>query len=135
MEKLIIMKPFSILFPALLITAISCKESKLVVIPNNVCFEVSYVTGICGQAVLKIENPAFFKFGETWNGNTNVFYTVFDCSVDEMKLKQTRFFVTISQNNPNPNINCFMCLAALDYQGSKKHFVTIVAECNVTSGD
>jgi hypothetical protein len=80
--------------------------------------------------VLKIENPAFFKFGETWKDHANVFYTVFDCPVNEMKLKQARFFVTISQNNPNATISCVRCTAAIDYQGSKKYFVNIVADCN-----
>ncbi len=126
---------FAITFTALLITSIGCKETispnaapnSEKFAPNSECFEVSYVTGICGQAVLKIENTAFFKYGETWNGHTNVFYTVFDCLVDEVKLKQARFFVTISNN---PNIDCPRCLAALDYQGSKKHSVNIVTDCN-----
>jgi hypothetical protein len=130
------MKLLPIFFTVLIFGASGCNETKSVTpIASNECFEVSYVTGICGQAVLKIEKPAFFKFGETWNGHANVFYTVFDCSVDEMKLKQAHFFVIISKENPNPNINCVMCLAALDYQGSKKYFVTIVAECESNLGD
>jgi hypothetical protein len=124
----------------LLVTAIGCNETNSVPAKNesfsekedsnsndNECFEVSYVTGICGQAVLKIKDPAFFKFGENWNGNTNVFYTIFDCSVDEAKLRNANFFVTISENNHT--INCARCFAALDYQGSKKHAVAIVSEC------
>jgi hypothetical protein len=128
------MKAYSFLFIALLFTVFSCSETKSVV-PTNQCFEVSYVKGICGQSVLRIENPAFFKFGETWNGYENVFYTVFDCSVDEGKLKQANFFVQIRQDPANPNIQCVMCTAALDYQGSKKYFVDVVGECNSDSGD
>ena len=122
-----------IAYTGLLFVAISCHDTKFKApAPNNECFEVSYVTGICGQAMLKIENPAFFRFGETWDGHSNVFYTVFDCSVEEIKLKQARFFVTISQNNSDSYSNCVRCMAALDYQGSKKYFVSIVTECNVS---
>ncbi len=131
------MKAYYFLFIALLFNAFSCSETKSVV-PTNQCFEVSLVTDICGQAVLRIENPAFFKFGETWNGYENVFYTRFDCSVDEVKykkLKQEPFFVQIRQAPANPNVQCARCAAALDYQGSKKYFIDIVAECNSNSVD
>lgn len=139
------MKSLPILFVALLITATGCIEPKSVSPKNESlegtedsnkeCFKVSYITGICGQAILKIENPSFFKFGETWKDHANVFYTVFDCYVDEIKLRNAPFFVTISESNPNPNTNCAMCLAVLDYQGSKKYFVSIVTECNGSSGE
>ncbi len=131
------MKVFPFFFIALLPIVFSCNENNSVLIGTE-CVEVSYVTGICGQAVLKIENPAFFKFGETWNDQEHVFYTVFNCSADEVNvslghLSQNHFFVQIRQDQPNPNINCTTCFAALDYQGSKKYFADIVANCGTES--
>lgn len=131
------MKVFPVFVIALLLIVFSCNENNSE-LPETQCFEVSYVTGICGQAVLKIEDPAFFKFGETWNDQENVFFTVFDCSAGEAHLNQAHlsqdhFFVQIRKSQPNPNINCAMCMAVLDYQGSKKYFVDIVSNCRTES--
>jgi hypothetical protein len=82
------MKVFPVFVIALLLIVFSCNENNSV-LSETQCFEVSYVTGICGQAVLKIEDPAFFKFGETWNDQENVFFTVFDCSAGEAHLKSS----------------------------------------------
>ena len=124
------MRVYIFLILSILVTTFGCNESNSV-LPSDQCFEVSYITGICGQAVLKIENPAFFELGETWNGNENVFYTVFDCSVDESELDQSNFFVRIKQDTVDTN--CIRCLATIDYQGSKQYLVDIVDDCSIDS--
>jgi hypothetical protein len=88
------------------------------------CVTVSYLTGICRQAVFKIEDPAFYGLGEQWNDHKNVFFTVLGCEIDEASLKGKVFKVTISTTDTS-NRNCVVCQAALDYNGSKKYFVTL----------
>ena len=88
------------------------------------CVTVSYLTGICRQAVLKIEDPAFYGLGEQWNDHENVFFTVLGCQIDEASLKGRMFKVTISSKDTSDR-NCVVCQAALDYTGSKRHFVTL----------
>ena len=122
------MKIYRFLIIASFATMFGCTDNNDVA-PSDQCFEVSYVTGLCGQAVLKIENPVFFKLGETWNGHENVFYTVFDCSVDEAELSKTSFFVRIKQNTTDTD--CIRCLALLDYQGSKQYLVDVVDDCSI----
>lgn len=90
------------------------------------CVEVSLVTELCGQAVLKIENPAYYHLGETWNGHENVFFTFWTCE-DMNKPKEGRFMVTLADSfNPG---DCAVCMAALDYQGDKKYPVKRVDVC------
>lgn len=88
------------------------------------CVTVSYVTGICRQAVLKIEDPGLYGLGEQWNDQKNVFFTVLGCEIDEAKLKGSPFKVTISAKD-NSERNCVACQAALDYTGTKRYFVTL----------
>ncbi len=102
-------------------------ERKEFVIPGGSCFAVSYVTGICGQAVLKIQNPEFYHLGETWNGHENVFLTSFACDVDESGLQDGIFYVSIPENFiPG---ECARCAAAIDYSGSKKYPVNVLINC------
>ncbi len=115
-----------------MIAFVSCSEPETTN-ENATCFQVSFVTGICGEAVLKIENPTFFKYGETWNGYTHVFFTVFECSVDEPKVSNEKFFVEIKNESPSFNTSCVRCFATLDYKGTQKHLVKIVSECNDSS--
>lgn len=131
------MKVFSVFVVALLPIVFSCNDHNCDLTETQ-CFEVSFVTGICGHAVLKIEDPEFFDLGETWNEQENVFYTYFQCAANgvgfnQSQLSQNRFFVRIRQNPPSPNPDCVMCAAALDYQGTKKYIVDIVANCNSQS--
>jgi hypothetical protein len=88
------------------------------------CVTVSYLTGICRQAVFKIEDPAFYSLGEQWSGHENVFFTVLGCEIDEASLKGRVFKVTINSKDTSDR-NCVVCQAALDYTGSKKYFVTL----------
>lgn len=90
------------------------------------CIEVSYVTGICGQAVLKIENPAFQHLGETWNGHEHVFLTEFSCA-DDMLSKDGKFNIIILADLDLGN--CARCAAAIDYNGNKRYPVKRVNNC------
>jgi hypothetical protein len=88
------------------------------------CVSVSFVTGICRQAVFKIEDPAFYELGEQWNDQKNVFFTVLGCEINEASLKGRPFKVTISGKDSSDR-NCVVCQAALNYTGRKKYFVTL----------
>jgi hypothetical protein len=90
------------------------------------CIEVKYVTGICGQAVLEIQDPAYYHLGETWNGNNHVFYTLFHCD-DMEKSTEGTFLITI-QEAYEPG-SCAVCLAMLDYTGEKRYDVRRVDVC------
>lgn len=94
------------------------------------CIEVSLVQSLCSQAVLKIENPAFYHLGETWNGHQNVFFTMLGCSADEARLAGKRFFVTLEEKETDND--CARCEALLLYQGNKKYFVQVHEVCTAT---
>jgi hypothetical protein len=106
---------------------LSCERNIVDPLPDKekeLCVTVSYLTGICRQAVLKIEDPAFYGLGEQWNDHQNVFFTVLGCQIDEASLKGRVFKVTISSKDTSDR-NCVVCQAALDYTGSKRYFVTL----------
>jgi hypothetical protein len=90
------------------------------------CITVSYSKGICGEAVLKIEDSAFYWMGESWNGEDNVFFTVLGCDVNVQALMNKKFKVLVSDKD-NSDPSCVRCAATLAYSGNKKYFVTL---CN-----
>ena len=113
--------------------AAGCDNKNATLVPKEFagvqkCFEVSYVGGLCSQAILKIENPDFFSYGENWGTDSNVFFTIFDCTVDENKIRQSKFYVSIIEKPESGS--CAICLAALEYKGAKKHHVKIVDKCD-----
>jgi len=123
-----------IIIASLLILSLAsgCDNRNSTIVPKEFevaqkCFQVSYVTGICSQAILKIENPDFFSYGENLETYSNVFFTVFDCGVDESKLLQSKFYVSIIDKPEDSS--CVRCLAALDYKGTKKYHVQVVSKC------
>jgi hypothetical protein len=89
------------------------------------CFEVSYVTGICGEAVLKIQDPALYHLGESWSGHENVFFCMLPCGVDTQSLSNKTFRVAFG----NPDHNCAVCLATIGYTGSKRYNIVITDTC------
>jgi hypothetical protein len=95
------------------------------------CFEVSYVTGICGEAVLKIVNPAYYHLGESWSGHDNVFFCVLPCGINQGDLENKTFRVAFG----NPDRNCAVCLATIGYTGSKKYNVVITDTCAPATHD
>lgn len=91
------------------------------------CIEVSYVRGICGQAVLKILTPAYKHLGEKEGNDTDVFLTEFSCE-DANKSTEGTFYIQLLEK---PNLgDCPRCLAALIYNGKKKYNVRRVDTCN-----
>ena len=112
-----------VIIPFLVFTLLSCEE---ILLEDSKCLEVSLVDELCGHAVLKIENPAYYHLGETWNDNENVFYTFFDCE-DMEKDKDGTFFVEILDDFKEAD--CPVCLALIDYQGEKRHPVKILDVC------
>jgi hypothetical protein len=131
MEKLKTMtaKTFRYMLPLVFFSILSCE--KLYIDPSSgkgdektQCITVSYSRGICREAVLKIEDPAFYGMGESWNGEDNVFFTVLGCEVNIEDLMNKKFKVLLSEVD-NSNTNCVACQATLAYTGSKKYFVTL----------
>lgn len=118
MKRILLILSLVVLFQA-------CERQELALASGS-CFEVSYVSGICGQAVLKIETPAFYHLGESWNGHDNVFLTMFSCE-DDMLSKEGTFYVTLL-TEPDPG-DCARCQAAVDYSGNKNYPVKRVNQC------
>ncbi len=105
----------------------SCQDSKEVELSGK-CFKVKLVSILCGQAVLHIEDPAYYSIGETWKNQANVFFAVFDCTVNEQAIANTTFYVEL-QTNPFLNDTCPRCMAAIDYTGEKKYYARVSTKC------
>lgn len=95
-------------------------------LPTN-CIAVKYVRGICGNVVLKIQDPQYFNVGEDSDGDSNVFLGTVECFSDIEDLKDTLFYVEL--NPPNFNSNCAVCLAMVTYSGSKHYAVRVHKMC------
>jgi hypothetical protein len=108
---------------------VSCEDS---LHENPECLEVSIISELCGNAILKIENPLYYYLGETANGHNNVFLTSFNCE-DIGKEKDGTFYVELVDDNQSGA--CADCLAIIDYQGDKKYPVKIVEACDVEVAD
>ena len=117
---------FGVLMLAGLLAA--CDKAKLK--EPHECVPVSYQYGICGKAVLKIENSAYYDLGENVGEHENVFLATLECFTDENALKNKVFFVQI--NPADFNQNCAVCFAAVVYNGSKHYNVRVSNDC--TSG-
>lgn len=106
----------------------ACDKTKLK--EPHECVPVTYQYGICGKAVLKIENSAYYDLGENVGEYENVFLATLECFTDEDALKNKVFFVQI--NPADFNQNCAVCFAAVVYDGSKHYNVRLSNDC--TSG-
>ena len=93
------------------------------------CIDVSYVAGICGEAVLKIESKDFQSLGEDWNGNQHVFFTVLPCGADEAALKTGIFKVFLKESNSIDFGDCVRCKATLAYDGQKRFEIALTGTC------
>lgn len=99
------------------------------------CFKVSFVNGICLDAVLKIEDPAFYEYGETSEGMSNVFMATFPCGTDWDLISAATpesgktFFVEITPQPDEPT--CVRCKATVAYEGEKRVFARVTdSRCN-----
>lgn len=106
----------------------ACDKTKLK--EPHECVPVTYQYGICGKAVLKIENSVYYDLGENVGEHENVFLATLECFTDENALKNKVFFVQI--NPADFNQNCAVCYAAVVYDGSKHYNVRVSNDC--TSG-
>ena len=119
----------------LIMVTIACSDKKQDIpvgenIPVGDCIAVSYVRGICGQAVLKILDAPHFNKGENEGDDQNVFLATLECGIDLAKLNKSLFYVEL--NPDNFNSNCFVCLAALNYSGKLRYTVRLAAPCKST---
>lgn len=96
------------------------------------CVKVKLVSTLCGQAVLHIQDPADYALSETWGNQSNVFFVVFDCSVNEQAIANTTFYVEL-QTNLILNDYCYRCKAVIDYSGEKKYYARVSTKCGGSS--
>ncbi|MFM7855009.1 MAG: hypothetical protein ACKO96_24555 [Flammeovirgaceae bacterium] len=129
--KTITVATFRYTLPLVFLSILSCEN--LYIDPSaegggkkTQCITVSYSKWICREAVLKIEDPAFYGMGETWDGEDHVFFTVLGCDINVETLMNKKFKVLVSDKD-NSSGNCITCQATLAYTGSKKYFITL---CN-----
>ncbi|MCW5910304.1 MAG: hypothetical protein KIT62_04480 [Cyclobacteriaceae bacterium] len=94
------------------------------------CIPVTYVRGICGQAVLKIQSSDYYHLGENADGDEHVFLATLECFTDAAALEDNLFYVTL--NPADFNHNCAVCMAAVMYSGSKKYNVRVQEGCSVS---
>ncbi len=91
------------------------------------CIKVSYVGGICGQALLKIEDPRFANLGGTWNELKDVFQTMLPCDAPGDISARSFFFVRLIDRE---NVGeCPRCLAIIEYPGVKAYHIELVETC------
>lgn len=128
------MKKYSIVFLICLLTQIGCQTE---ILPENDfgdCFEVTIVESLCGTAIFRIENPAFYRYGENANGYKNVFMGNIPCSdfrTAQSNSAQTKLFVKISTEAfPENDNNCVRCAALPAYDGTKSYFIKFVSSCS-----
>jgi hypothetical protein len=95
-------------------------------LPNN-CIAVKYVRGICGNAVLKIQDSRYFDVGEEADGDSHVFLATLECFADVEAVKDKVFYVEL--NPSNFDSNCAVCLAMVAYSGSKHYNVRVHQVC------
>lgn len=90
------------------------------------CVQVKVVRGICGTAVFKIQDPAYYHFGEDVDGEQNVFLGTLKCphlraSVTEQDISEKTLYVEL--NPENFGQDCVRCYALVSYSGSKSYTV------------
>ena len=109
------------------ITLIAGCSSDINQLPNN-CIPVKYVRGICGQAVLKIQDPQYYSVGENTDGDSHVFLATLECHTNMEAVKDKLFYVEL--NPTGFNSNCAVCLAVVDYTGTKHYSVRVYEACS-----
>lgn len=117
----------SFLFIPLLAIALVCCDKETLTNARG-CVAVKYVTGICGNAVLQIENPSYFGLGEDVDGYEHVFLATLECFTDQQPLEGKSFLVELDPSDFNDQ--CAVCLAMVAYSGSKKYNVRIHQQCD-----
>ncbi len=127
------MKRLCVLLVFLIFVMASCDNKTVTPVEDSFsdCFEVSYVESLCASAILKIQDPIFFHYGENVKGNNNVFFAHLPCgtgSKSERGQESQKILVKIS-TVPFSGNDCVQCTAVLSYGGTKQYFVKFVTEC------
>jgi hypothetical protein len=106
---------------------------------NGPCIQVKILRSICGTAVFKIQNPAYYHVGESVGGEENVFLGTLECSFyrnNETTIPEdSEDQVFYAELDPEDfNADCARCYALVDYTGSKNYRVRLHATCQDSSG-
>ena len=110
-----------------LIRLITGCDSDTTPLPDN-CIAVKYVRGLCGNAVLQIQDLRYFSVGENVDGDTHVFLATLECFTDLEAAKDKVFYVEL---NPSDfNSDCAVCLAMINYTGKKHYAVRVHEACS-----
>ena len=114
-----------LLLPVVFLMAFQCDKAEFIGTDGN-CILVSYVSGICGEAVLKIESTEYINLGESWNGQDAVFFTVLPCGTESGDIEQAPFYVKLE---PFSVEECIRCKATIGYEGEKRYKISISEKC------
>jgi hypothetical protein len=96
-------------------------------LPNN-CIPVKYVRGICAHAVLQVQDPLYYGVGENADGDDHVFLATLECFSDIEAVQDKVFYVEL--NPTDFKSDCAVCLAMVNYSGTKHYSVRIHQVCS-----
>lgn len=82
---------------------------------------VTLVRQMCGHAVLKIQDPAYYYLGETADGESNVFLGGLEC----FAIPPEDEVFAVQLNPKDFNTDCAFCMGAISYSGNKHYNVRI----------
>jgi hypothetical protein len=117
---------FFFTFCAVILTGCQSEET-----PKSAnCIRVKYLRGICGQAVLQLQEERHYSLGETVGNERHVFLGTLECGTNEQSLENKIIYIEIEPEDFNTN--CAVCLAAIDYAGNVQHPVRVVGPCTAT---
>lgn len=110
---------------------------------QDTCVKVKIVASICGNAVLQIQDPAYYSYGEKgWASGgqvlDHVFYTEFSCQ-DERTLSQLGSSSLVGTvlnvkfvEKPTAG-ECIRCMATVANAPNTRRYVQISTDCNETT--
>lgn len=110
---------------SLVILMSACNEDDQIIGAGD-CVEVTLIDQLCGQAVFKIEDPAFYHLGESANDEANVFYALLTCQDTELPTDESFLVELLDEYEPG---SCAVCQALLEYDGDKRYNVRKVDAC------
>ena len=100
------------------------------------CVPVKLVRGICGTAIFKIQDPAYYHFGENVDGEENVFRGTLECPYlrsSAAEQNQSDEILYVELNPENFAQDCARCYALVAYSGDKLYNVRVHEKCNAKS--
>lgn len=97
------------------------------------CVPVSMVRSVCGTAVFKIQDPAFYHYGENVEGEENVFLGILECSSTNESTNAYNSpyqLIYVELNPKNFEQGCSICQAIVNYSGRTNYNVRINEKCS-----